>query len=136
VTAPLGVELPTASDGTTLKDGQALSAFTQQQADAIALLCLQWRAQADALSLVLFGTYNVLTGYLIVKSTFLPRILGVLLTIAGVGYLINTFVTFLAPDFAAHLSPWILLPGGSELLLATWLLIIGVNDRRERPTVE
>jgi hypothetical protein len=113
-----------------LKDAQSLNAFTPEQVQAIALLSLQWRAQAYAVSLVLFGTYNVLTGYLIVRSTFLPRMLGVLLAIAGVGYLISTFATFLAPDFAAHLQPWILIPGGSELLLAAWLLVMGVNAQR------
>jgi hypothetical protein len=113
-----------------LKDAQSLSALTQEQLQAIALLFLQLRAQADALSLVLFGTYNILTGYLIVRSTFLPRILGVLLAIAGVGYLINTFANILAPDFAAHLVPYILLPGGAELLLALWLLLFGVNAQR------
>jgi len=113
-----------------LKDAPSLGAFNLEQAQAIALVCLQLRAQAYAISLVLFGAYDILTGYLIVRSTFLPRILGVLLVIAGVGYLINTFATFLAPDFAAHLSPWILIPGGSELLLAAWLLVVGVNEQR------
>jgi hypothetical protein len=113
-----------------LKDAQSLRAFNVEQVQAIALLFLQLRAQADAVSLVLFGTYNILTGYLIVRSTFLPRILGVLLAIAGLGYLINSFANFLAPDFAAHLSPWILIPGGAELLLAAWLLVIGVNVQR------
>jgi hypothetical protein len=113
-----------------LKDAQSLRAFNVEQVQAIALLFLKLRAQADAVSLVLFGTYNILTGYLIVRSTFLPRILGVLLAIAGLGYLINTFATFLAPDFAAQLSPWILIPGGAELLLAAWLLVVGVNAQR------
>lgn len=113
-----------------LKNAQSLSGFTQEQVQAIALVCLQLRAQAYAVSLVLFGTYNILTGYLIVRSTFLPRILGVLLAISGLGYLINTFATFLAPAFAAHLSPWIFIPGGAELLLAAWLLIVGVNVQR------
>jgi hypothetical protein len=113
-----------------LKNAQSLRAFNMEQVQAIALVCLQVRAQASAVSLVLFGTYNVLTGYLIFRSTFLPRILGMLLAIAGVGYLINTFASFLAPAFAAHLSPWILIPGGSELLLAAWLLVVGVNAQR------
>ena len=113
-----------------LKDALPLRALTQEQLQAIALLFFQLRAQIDALSVVLFGTYNILTGYLIVRSAFLPRILGVLLAIAGLGYLINTFASYLAPDFAAHLSPWILIPGGSELLLAAWLLVVGVNERR------
>jgi hypothetical protein len=113
-----------------LKDARSLSGFSLEQAQATALVLLDARAQAYAVSTVLFGTYNVLTGYLIVRSTFLPRILGALLAIAGVGYLINTFATFLAPDFAAHLSPWILIPGGSELLLAAWLLVVGLNEQR------
>ena len=113
-----------------LKDAHSLSGFSLEQVQATALVLLKVRAQAYAVSAVLFGTYNVLTGYLIVRSTFLPRILGVLLAIAGVGYLINTFATFLAPDFAAHLSPWILIPGAAELLLALWLLVVGVNEQR------
>jgi hypothetical protein len=113
-----------------LKDAQSLTALTQQQWQAIALVFLQLRGQVDALSLVLFGAYDILTGYLIVRSTFLPRILGVLLVIAGVGYLINTFATVVAPDFAAHLSPWILIPGLADLLLPTWLLVIGLNAQR------
>jgi len=113
-----------------LKDAQPLRALTQEQLQAQALLFLQLRAQVDGLSLVLFGIYDILTGYLIARSTFLPRILGVLLAIAGLGYLINTFATVLAPDFAAQLSPWILLPGGADLLVPTWLLVVGVNARR------
>src|SRR5262249_46396980 len=73
-----------------LKDARSLGGFGPEQVQATALVLLKVRAQAYAVSLVLFGTYNVLTGYLILKSTFLPRILGALLAIAGVGYLINT----------------------------------------------
>jgi hypothetical protein len=113
-----------------LKDAQSLSGYSQAQVQATALVYLQLRTLAYTLSMVLFGTYNVLTGYLIFRSTFLPHILGVLLAIAGLGYLINSFATFLAPDVEAHLLPWILLPGGAELLLAFWLLVFGVNAQR------
>ena len=80
--------------------------------------------------MVLFGSYNLLIGYLIFRSTFLPRILGVLLAISGLCYLINCFANFLSPAFAAHLLPYILVPGGAELLLALWLVVIGVNVQR------
>jgi hypothetical protein len=69
-------------------------------------------------------------GYLIFRSTFLPRILGVLLAISGLCYLINCFANFLSPAFAAHLLPYILVPGGAELLLALWLVVMGVNGQR------
>jgi uncharacterized protein DUF4386 len=100
------------------------------QAQALALTFLQLHAQLYSISMVLFGTYNLLVGYLIVRSTFLPRVLGVLLAISGACYLVNSFANFLSPAFAAHLLPYILLPGGAELLLATWLLVVGVNPRR------
>jgi len=78
-------------------------------------------------SLVFFGTYCLLIGYLIFKSIFLPRILGVLLVIAGLGWMIN-----LSPPIASYLFfPYI--AGASalgEIPLLLWLLVVGVNDRR------
>jgi hypothetical protein len=57
-------------------------------------------------SLVFFGFYCLLIGCLIIRSTFLPRILGVLMVIAGASWL-----TFLSPTLANHLSPYIFAPG-------------------------
>ncbi|HEV2237585.1 MAG TPA: DUF4386 domain-containing protein [Ktedonobacterales bacterium] len=113
-----------------LKDAQSLTALTQEQWQAIALVFLQLRQQINILSAVLFGIYDILTGYLILRSTFLPRLFGVLWAIAGAGYVINAFATILDPDFAAHLSPWIFIPGGADLLIPLWLLVVGVNERR------
>ncbi len=101
-----------------------------EQLQALVLLFLKLHAQLYTISLVLFGSYNLLIGYLIFRSTFLPRILGVLLAISGLCYLINCFANFLSPAFAAHLLPYILVPGGAELVLALWLLVIGVNAQR------
>jgi len=70
-------------------------------------------------------------GYLIFRSTFLPRILGVLMAIAGSSYLTNSFAGFLAPELRAHLLPYILVPCGvAELSLTLWLLVMGVNVQR------
>jgi Domain of unknown function (DUF4386) len=91
---------------------------------------LKLHAQGYNLSMVLFGSYNLLIGYLIFRSTFMPRILGMLLAISGLCYLINCFANFLSPGFAAHLLPYILVPGGAEILLALWLLVVGVNVQR------
>ncbi|HKE33854.1 MAG TPA: DUF4386 domain-containing protein [Candidatus Acidoferrum sp.] len=59
--------------------------------------------------LVLFGCYCLLIGYLIFRSTFLPRILGVLMALGGLGWL-----TFLSPEVANYLSPYNLAPGSWE----------------------
>ena len=110
-----------------LKSPQSMSAFNPQQQQALALLFLKLHSQGYTISMLFFGTYNMLVGYLIFRSTFLPRILGVLLAVSGLCYEINNFSAFLAPDFAARLNPWILIPGVAELLLALWLVAAGVN---------
>jgi len=113
-----------------LGGAQSLSAFSTGQLQALALMFLKLHAQGYTISMVLFGSYNLLIGYLILRSTFLPRTLGVLLAISGLCYEINNFATFLFPAFAAHLVPYILLPGIAELLLALWLVVLGVNVQR------
>ena len=76
-------------------------------------------------SLVFFGPYCLLLGYLIFKSTFLPRILGVLMALAGLGWLI-----FRSP-LGVHLSTYLQVLGFlAEMSLMLWLLVKGVNVQR------
>jgi hypothetical protein len=76
--------------------------------------------------LVFFGFYCLLIGYLIFRSTFLPRILGALMAFAGLGWL-----TFFSAHLANHLQPYNLIPGMlGEGALTLWLLAIGVNAQR------
>jgi Domain of unknown function (DUF4386) len=77
-------------------------------------------------SLVLFGVYCLLIGFLILRSTFLPRILGALMMFGGLGWL-----TFLSAGLAGSLSPYNMAPGViGELTLTLWLLVKGVNAER------
>jgi len=79
-------------------------------------------------SLVFFGFYCLLIGYLIIRSAFLPRILGVLMAIGGLGWL-----TFASPALVKILSPYNMAPGIlGEGLLTLWLLIFGLNEQRWR----
>ncbi len=76
--------------------------------------------------LVFFGFYCLLIGYLIFRSTFLSRILGVLMAFAGFGWL-----TFLSPTLANYLSPYIFFPGFlGEGALTLWLVVMGGNAQR------
>jgi len=115
-----------------LGGAHSLTAFKADQVQDLALVFLNLHAQGSSIALVLFGTYNLLIGYLIFRSTFLPRMLGVLLAFSGLCYLIDSFANFLSPAFAAHLLPYILIPGVAELLLALWLVVFGVNAKRWR----
>ena len=105
-----------------------LSVFNAEQLQALGYMSLRLQAVGFNLSLAVFAFDCIISGYLIFRSTFLPRILGVLLAIAGLCYLTNSFASFLSPAFADHLFPYILIPSFiGELSICLWLLIIGVN---------
>src|SRR6202162_2973133 len=109
-----------------LQGGSSLSAFTAGQFEALALLFLKLNQYAYNIDLVFFGLWCVLTGYLIFRSTFLPRILGVLLAISGLGW-----VTYLYPPLAHRL--WHIIDAASalgEIPLELWLIVMGVNAQR------
>ena len=108
-----------------LGGSQYLSVFKVEQLRALALLFLELNTLAGNICVVFFGVYCLLIGYLIFRSAFLPRFLGVLMALAGLGWL-----TFLSPPFANRLSPYNLILGFlAELLLMLWLLVMGVKER-------
>lgn len=109
-----------------LGGSQYLNAFKVDQLRALALLFLELHGQGVNISFVFFGVYCLLIGYLIFRSSFLPRILGVLMAFAGSGWLI-----FLSPPLANYLSSYIVVLGFlAELALMLWLLVKGVNVQR------
>ncbi|HSP64192.1 MAG TPA: DUF4386 domain-containing protein [Pyrinomonadaceae bacterium] len=114
-----------------LHGDQYLSAFTTSQLQAMALTALKLQMQVFFIGMVFFGIQCILIGYLVARSTFLPRILGVLLAIGGTSYVISSFANFLAPVFGAHLMPFII-PAAfiGEGSLGLWLLVKGVNVPR------
>jgi Domain of unknown function (DUF4386) len=104
-----------------------LRVFTVEQLQALALVFLRLRAAAyHNVGLVFFGVYCLLVGILILRSTFLPRILGALMVLAGLSY-----VLFLSPTLAWSLQPYILVfPGVGQISLCLWLLVVGVDVQR------
>jgi len=103
-----------------------LSVFSARQLQALALFLLNLNAQAGNIALPFFGVFQLFLGYLIFRSTFLPRILGVLIALAGVGWLI-----FLAPPIANALLTYLEVLGFvAEATLMLWLILFGVNVRR------
>ena len=93
---------------------------------ALALLFLKVNDHGAAIALVFFGFYALLQGYLIIRSTFLPRTLGMLSVLGGVGWL-----SFLYPPLGYRLFPYIAafgILGAVSLIL--WLLVFGLNEQR------
>jgi hypothetical protein len=114
-----------------LGDSQLLAGFNLEQLQMAALVCLKLYSQAFNISLVIFALYDLLVGYLVFTSTFLPRIIGVVMMCAGVGWL-----TFVWPPLATTLSSYVVPFGGlAELLLMLWLLVKGVDTSRWREKV-
>lgn len=106
----------------------SLSAFAPEQLQALALMLLKLNVQAYDIGLVFFGFWCVLIGYLIFRSTFLPRMIGALEVLAGLGYL-----TLLWQPLAHYLYPYnLVLAGPGEISLLLWLLVKGVNVRKWR----
>jgi hypothetical protein len=104
-----------------LKGGPSLSALPADQAQALAVVLLKLNGHAFNVDLVFFGFWCVLAGFLIIRSTFLPRILGILL------------ITFILPSLGRSLFPFV--AGASalaEIQLQFWLIVFGVNPERWR----
>lgn len=102
---------------------QSRAAFSSDQLHALAQMLLDLRVQAGDISLVFFGAFDLVIGVLILRSTFLPGLLGVLMVLAGLGWL-----NFLSPPLANHLlTPIEILGFVAEAALMLWLLVLGVK---------
>jgi hypothetical protein len=111
-----------------LEGGRNSRAFTPDQLQILVYTSISLHAVGFNLCLVFFACYDIAIGYLLFRSTFFPRTLGVLMAIAGLCYMTNSFANFLSPAFASRLFPYIQIPSGlGELALCLWLLLIGVN---------
>jgi len=97
---------------------------------ALADVALRAYAFGEPIGLVFFGFTCILEGYLIRHSGYLPWILGLLMQVAGVAYVANTFLQLLAPDVASivFLIPTVV----AELSLALWLVVRGVDVAKYR----
>jgi hypothetical protein len=99
-----------------------LAAFTMEQREALSYVFLKFYSLTYGVSLVFFALYLLLIGWLIFRSTFMPRILGVFLMLGVWG------LAFLFPPLAVKYLAWLRLGSIGELLLLIWLLVKGVDS--------
>ena len=99
--------------------------FSREQLSALLYFCVRIYAAGAALFMVFYGSASVIRGYLIYRSTYLPRFIGVLFGIVGVGFILKNFTLVLAPAYSSDL---LLLPAPLTILVLTvWFLTKGVD---------
>lgn len=108
-----------------------LQSLQPGDAQALSLLFIEAHAFGYALALVFFGVSMLLLGHLVLRSAYVPWLLGVLLFAAGGGYLLDGFAHVLMPDYADHETTFAVIafvPAFiGEFAFAAWLLVKGIN---------
>lgn len=93
----------------------------------LSLLAIDLHSHGFGIGLIFFGFTCLVRGYLVLRSGYVPKVLGALLILAGISYLVNTFALLVHPPLASALFPAVLLPAlVAELALTLWLL--STND--------
>ena len=104
------------------------SAFGPAGADALTALFADMQHNGFLIAQMFFGLWLLPLGYLVVRSGYVPKVLGVLLAAGGVGYLVDLFARFLAPGVAERISSFVLAPAVvGEVSFVAWLLVKSVR---------
>src|SRR5713101_2122560 len=107
-----------------------MKAFEPHQLHALVRISLKLHDYGFGIDLVFFGFACLVYGYLLFRSGYFPRILGVLMAIAGLSYLANSFTLILAPAYVGRIFLILVLALIGELSLCLWLIVKGVNVQR------
>ncbi len=116
-----------------LRGGAHRLAFSPEQVQALSSLAITAHGYGFAIGLVFFGFTCLIQGYLIHRSGYLPKAIGILMAVAGACYLANSFALLLAPSIASVIFPAILVPAFvGEMSLCLWMIFKGVDLARWR----
>jgi hypothetical protein len=110
-----------------LVNSDYLKAFEPGQLYALAYLFVKVHENGFGIGLIFFGIAILVYGYLLFKSGYFPKPLGVLLMMAGLSYLVNSFTLILAPAHAERIVAVLVLALIGELSFCLWLIMKGVN---------
>ncbi len=111
-----------------LNGADYLKVLETVQLHALVMLFLDFYNIGNLIAHIFWGLWLLPLGFLVFKSGFLPRILGVLLIMSCFGYLISFSVKSLFPDYTAITSPMLTFAGIVEMSFCFWLLIKGIKN--------
>jgi hypothetical protein len=108
-----------------ISDGNLLRSISEQQLSELVTLCIKIYGHGAGVFMLFYGIASLLKGYLMFKSGYLPKFLGVLLITAGICFVIRNFILVLAPSYVSDilLLPMLL----TMLIISIWFLSKGVN---------
>lgn len=112
-----------------VKGADFLSVFERSQLDALAYLFLRLHTHGINVASIFWGLWLFPFGMLVIRSGFIPRVLGVLLMIAGSAYLARAFAVLVLPQYAPLVGQVALPLEVAELPIIFWLLIWGAKTR-------
>ena len=109
--------------------GEILKTFQLTQRQDLAMLFLNINDYGMVALEVFWGLWLIPFGHLVYKSGFIPRIFGILLIIAGIAYIVDSFVSLLLPGYRAFVNqPALLLVAIGEISITLWFLIKGIKN--------
>jgi len=106
-----------------------LSVFDKPHLDALAYLFIRLHSRGITVAAIFWGLWLFPFGILVIRSRFIPRVLGVLLMIAGSSYVASSFATLIMPQLVPLISPLALPLEAAELPIIFWLAIWGARPR-------
>ena len=111
-----------------------LNNFSPAQLNSLVLLSLKFYSYGGMITTAYYGIGWLIRAWLIFRSGYLPKFLGVLMAIGGLGFVVRNFLLILAPSYASTVLLMLMFPGG--LLLAVWLLVKGVDVKKWNARVD
>ncbi len=112
-----------------VRGGGFLSVFQKPQQDALAMLFIHLHSQVNVVNEIFWGLWLFPFGVLVMKSRFLPRLLGLWLIVGGFAYLVLSFTGLLAPQYQERVFQYSQPAIVGEIAIALWLLFIGARVR-------
>jgi hypothetical protein len=113
-------------------DPMYAAALGAGSADALAQLFLDLHRHGYLIAQIFFGLWLLPLGYLVYRSGYFPRVLGILLMVGCFGYLADVVAIYTSPGFESALSPYLALPAGlAEIAFLLWLLVMGAKLPRQ-----
>jgi hypothetical protein len=120
---------------TLLRGADFLAVFTRPQLEAMALVFLDMHRKADVIAQIFWGLWLFPLGILVIRSGFIPRLLGVLLLVNGATYVVLSLTYLLAPSYAGPIGRYAFIPETGELWFMLWLLFKGASTPKWNSSV-